>query len=116
MSLRRYWFRFSDAALDSLSTFGYGITARDREDALQILRDHFNDSVDLQSVEEETEDLDLAKIEKNHVLPNMGSPSIRGVWFPLGITQAIPWWKLSEESSEINSEDLSRLQEVDKND
>jgi len=29
-------------------------------------------------------DVDISKLDQGHVRPNMGDPSQRGVWFPLG--------------------------------
>jgi hypothetical protein len=53
----RYWFTFHDPPEASFFALGCGVTAVDREDAERLLLD---------------------------VLPNMGDPSIRGVWFPRG--------------------------------
>jgi hypothetical protein len=33
-------------------------------------------------VEHVVEDVDVSQLDAGHVLPNMGDPTLRGVWFP----------------------------------
>jgi hypothetical protein len=31
------------------------------------------------------EDVDVSKLDPKHVVPNIGSVTIRGIWFPMGL-------------------------------
>jgi hypothetical protein len=81
--LRRFWFRFepSDTDLFIGRAFGCGVTAVDRRDAEDLMRvQAFRGT--LPQVVEVIEDVDVRDLDESHVIPNMGDPSIRGVWFP----------------------------------
>ncbi len=30
------------------------------------------------------EDVDISRLDQNHVVPNIGIAAVRGIWFPLG--------------------------------
>jgi hypothetical protein len=84
--LRRYWFEF-ELRIDDPHPLGVlsgcGVTAFDFEDALSLLRDRvFHESVP--HIVNVIEDVDVSTLDPGHVLPNMGVPSLRGVWYPLG--------------------------------
>lgn len=82
-SLRRYWFIFPKSAKPSPLNIGCGVTAYDYDDAIDLLRQRvFNGGEP--SVAEVIADVDVSTLDKRHVLPNMGSTVVRGVWFPLG--------------------------------
>ena len=64
------------------SALGYGVTAVDRHDAERLLRAVvFNDQA-LPDPVEVVQDIDVRDLDQGHVLPNMGDPTVRGVWFP----------------------------------
>jgi hypothetical protein len=73
--LTRYWFTADRG-------FGFGVTAKSVADAELLLasagfvpgRDFETGGV--------LENVDVRTLDQNHVVPNMGSPNIRGVWFP----------------------------------
>jgi hypothetical protein len=73
--LTRYWFS-TDGGL------GFGVTAYSLEDAEALLaaagyvapRDYHPSAV--------VENIDIRTLDQNHVIPNMGPPSSRGVWYP----------------------------------
>lgn len=79
--LRRFWFVFQNAPAFSPLQLGCGVTAYSFDDACHILNDHISyGDLKIKSV---TEDADVNNLDKNHVLPNIGLVTIRGVWFPL---------------------------------
>ncbi len=84
--MHRFWFQF-DFKLDDGSPpgllMGCGVSAYDYNDALSLLKTKvFKGEVPTpKSVEK---DVDISTLDPNHILPNMGIPIKRGVWFPLG--------------------------------
>lgn len=89
--LHRYWFDFnitpnqlSEYATYAGFSYGCGVTAYSLEDALQVLRQSVFGSDPLPEVAKVVEDVDVSSLDKGHVLPNMGNPTSRGVWFPIG--------------------------------
>ena len=79
-NLRRFWFEFDT---DSPVIRACGVTAIDRDDALLILeRQVFKGPVP--PIRSERSDVDVSTLDAGHVLMNMGDPTLRGVWFPLG--------------------------------
>jgi hypothetical protein len=81
--LHRYWVRFDDAPLHL--RLGMGVTAVDQSDAESLLRASvFLAGQPLPAIREVVEDVDVRDLDKGHVAPNMGDPSVRGVWFPRG--------------------------------
>ena len=85
--LKRYWFEF-DISGENLSQFGYlpmhgcGITAYDYNDALNIMRHFILRSDDLPKFTRIVENIDVSTLEDKHIIPNLGVPIWRGVWFP----------------------------------
>jgi hypothetical protein len=81
--LRRYWFRFDapNGKLPHGAQLGCGVTAVDRADAERLLKADLFDG-DLPRVVGLIEDVDVQDLDVGHVLPNMGDPSCRGVWWP----------------------------------
>ncbi len=74
--LHRYWFHTTRG-------FGIGVTAFSREDAEGLIRDATAQVSWLpRDVVEVVEDVDISTLDANHVRPNMGVPTIRGIWFP----------------------------------
>lgn len=85
--LKRYWieFRFPSNILPPIGTsIGCGITAHSSEDALIILKEKVFEDGLLPEISKFIEDVDISTLDANHVLPNMGVPTYRGVWFPQG--------------------------------
>ena len=74
--LRRYWFQ-------TATGFGFGVTAFSVEDAKHLLGQavpgHYREAEVLNIIE----DMDIRSLDQNHVVPNIGPPNLRGVWFPL---------------------------------
>ena len=69
--LTRYWINV-DGLMD------YGVTAFSVEDALCILAD---EGVDRELIKEIIENIDVRLLDQRHIIPNMGPPSFRGIWY-----------------------------------
>ena len=87
--LRRFWFEFEipdDEAGQQYEEFrlGCGVTAYSYGDALRILSEGPFRTRPLPNVRKVLEDVDVSTLDPGHVLPNMGVPTWRGVWFPRG--------------------------------
>lgn len=54
----------------------------DRAEGERLLRDAVFDGGPLPPIERVVEDVDLSQLDAAHVLPNVGDPTLRGVWFP----------------------------------
>ena len=77
--LHRFWFSLQDVPPLSALNVGCGVTAYSHDDAIQILKGRvFEKSVPACSV---IEDIDISTLDENHVLPDMGVVTQRGVWF-----------------------------------
>jgi hypothetical protein len=84
VTLRRFWFEFSASADVPLGVrLGCGVAAYDSSDARRIVTERVFGGVE-PSVVNVIEDVDVSRLDPGHVLPNMSSPNVRGVWFPLG--------------------------------
>jgi hypothetical protein len=87
MTLHRYWFKFALGLGDPHPAgvlLGCGVTAYNYDDALQVLRERVFVDQELPEIVEKVEDVDVSSLDPGHVLPNMRSPTERGVWFPRG--------------------------------
>jgi hypothetical protein len=88
--LHRYWFQWQvgqSPGLDPVlarvgAGLGCGVTAVDVDDATHLIRTVALDGTELPPIASVTEDVDVGTLDAGHVLPNMGDPSVRGVWFP----------------------------------
>ena len=70
--LTRYWFKVPGLV-------GFGVTAFSLDDAFFLLE------AEGYLIDRRTEvvvDIDVSTLDANHVLPNAGPASFRGVWFP----------------------------------
>jgi hypothetical protein len=86
-TLKRYWFTLARSPKPTALNIGCGVTAHDRDDAFALLREKVFGGAE-PKVLAIKEDVDLSTLDRNHVVPNMGSPLIRGIWFPLGYGDA----------------------------
>ena len=83
----RYWFKFRLSIEDNppLGTLlGCGVTAATKDKALAMLKRSVFKNRELPEIDECIENVDVSTLEENHVRPNMGNPTITGIWFPLG--------------------------------
>ena len=81
--LTRYWITFEPEQGPAIPRLGVGVTAATQEDALTLVASEllatgegFPRVVAIREVP------DVSALDENHVLPNIGDPSQRGVWFP----------------------------------
>jgi len=83
-NLRRYWFKFARLPYPSAVNRGCGVTAYGYDDAIEILKRTVFLGRSFPHILRVQEDIDLSQIDQTHVIPNMGPPHIRGIWFPQG--------------------------------
>ena len=83
--MRWYWIRFTgvSSSLPAGVALGCGVSSIDIYRALQLVERVVFEG-ELPHVAEVVEDVDLDRLDPNHVLPNIGNPLVEGVWFPLG--------------------------------
>jgi hypothetical protein len=67
-----------------VARLGCGVTAYDYADALELVRQRVFSNAAMPPVVEIIENVELTCQEPCYVLPNMGLPFRRGVWFPEG--------------------------------
>ena len=81
--LRRYWFRLTNPSLPGVFKLGCGVSAYDKLDAVELVRQLILKGGEPQ-IQELAEDVDVSLLDQTHVIKNMGATTSRGVWFPLG--------------------------------
>jgi hypothetical protein len=82
--LRRFWFRFRSLPKFSAVGLGCGVTARDYDDAIDILGSTVFRGQAMPPIATVIEDVDISTLDQGHVVLNMEVPVFRGVWFPQG--------------------------------
>jgi hypothetical protein len=87
--LRRFWLRFAIAPgeLGRYPSYaglglGCGVTAYCLGDAKTVLNEVLFRGDPFPEIEQVVEDVDVRDLDQGRVIPNMGSPHERGVWFP----------------------------------
>jgi hypothetical protein len=73
--LTRFWF-------SSLSGHGVGVSAYDLSDAIFLINHNSLAMSYSPILDSYVENIDVRELDHNHVIPNMGIVSNRGVWFP----------------------------------
>jgi hypothetical protein len=71
--LKRFWFKTETG-------YGIGVTAYSLEDANSLIKE--SDGFIDKKIVEVTENVDIRTLDQGHVIPNMGAPNFRGIWFP----------------------------------
>ncbi len=87
MYMKRYWFEFDFSNYENPPyglIIGCGVTGYEYNDVIQLLKDKVFYGRDLPVIKEVIENVDIQKLDRNHVIPNMDPPINRGIWFPLG--------------------------------
>jgi len=74
-SLRRFW-------VPVPGHFGIGVTTYTVEEALRLAQEMAEQRGWQVEVAQVVEDVDIHQLDQQHVVPNMGAWSDRGVWFP----------------------------------
>lgn len=85
--LVRYWLEFlqttgSDLPCDLKQ--GMGVTARDFDDALDLIQDLVFPDEPMPLVDRIIENVDLDQVLGEEVLANVWAPVWRGIWYPMG--------------------------------
>jgi hypothetical protein len=73
-SLRRFWF-------PSVKHSGIGVTAYSIQDATRLANEAAS-QFKWELTGSVIEDVDIRDLDQKHVVPNMGPPNFRGVWYP----------------------------------
>ena len=73
--LIRYWFSTKQG-------LGIGVTAYSIEDAISLIKDQDLAMSYNPILESYIENIDINELDQNHVIPNMGISSNRGIWYP----------------------------------
>jgi len=74
--MERFWFK-TEVGL------GFGVTAHSLEDAHALVSAAASEIGIRYKVVEILANVDIQTLDQGHVIPNMGSPSFRGVWYPM---------------------------------
>ena len=74
--LRRYWFKTKEHV-------GFGVTAYSVDDAKRLIEDAARRLGSDYEILRIVEDVDVRDLDQGHVVPNMGPPNFRGVWYPM---------------------------------
>jgi hypothetical protein len=59
-------------------------SAHNYEDAIFIIQRNVFEGNSIPPIKKLIENVDVATLDAGHILPNMFSPSWRGIWFPQG--------------------------------
>jgi hypothetical protein len=87
--LRRFWFEFVLTFGDPHpggTLLGCGVTAASKEEAIILLKQRVftGELFQFPKIKRCVEDVDIATLDRGHVIPNMSDPDQPGIWFPLG--------------------------------
>lgn len=90
VKLTRYWTTFDFSSEDERKKApngigrGCGITAFSEEDAIFLLEETIFKGKIIPKIKAIYPNIDITTLDENHIRPNMGTVSVRGVWFPKG--------------------------------
>ena len=84
LNLVRYWFEFDLTEQAQGRVPWVGVTAWTLDDARLIISEGVFGGQDLPQVTVLIENVDVSTLDGGHVLPNMGAPNERGIWYPKG--------------------------------
>ena len=73
--LRRYWFPMDRG-------YGIGVTAFSEDEARSLAEETNAKYGQRGAIGPVVVDIDVSTLDAKHVLPNIGPPVIRGVWYP----------------------------------
>lgn len=88
-SLRHLWFMFERLPVPTAVNLGCGATAHNRADALALIAERVFGTDAVPPIVEVIDNVDVSSLEPNHVLPNLGNPANRGIWFPQGYDEPL---------------------------
>jgi hypothetical protein len=84
--MHRYWIEFDLREVERRPPgvgLGCGVTAEDAASARELVQ-HRVFGGELPHITKMVPDVDVSTLDAGHVLPNMGNPARRGIWFPIG--------------------------------
>jgi len=80
--LTKYWISFEAMAKPNALSLGCGVTALSEADALQLIEQRIvRENPGLVGGAVLT-GIAISDLDEHHVRPNMGDPTIKGIWFP----------------------------------
>ena len=82
-----FWFEFEIGDPMNLPpgiAIGCGVTAHDYNDAIRMLDQKVFKDKSRPQFKRVVENVELEKLDQRHVIPNMKSIVMYGIWFPLG--------------------------------
>jgi hypothetical protein len=79
----RYWITFPHSERPTPLNLGCGVTAESEQTAIEMVRARVFQGQAFE-IERVVEDVSVSDLDQGHVVPNMGNPMLRGIWFPLG--------------------------------
>jgi hypothetical protein len=65
-----------------MATMVVGVTAYDVDDANRLLDENLFKAETRPALAGLIEDIDVSTLDPNHILPNIGFTTIRGIWYP----------------------------------
>ena len=79
ITLTRYWIELESQENPWIR---FGVTAYSIDDAIALIMAEALNTDARPITKTIIEDVDIRKLDQHHVIPNMGIPTIRGIWFP----------------------------------
>lgn len=76
--LTTFWVEFGDAHANK-----YGVTAYSLDDAISLLKEKVFRKQPMPPILNYKENIRVSDLDQNHVVPNIGPISERGIWFPI---------------------------------
>ena len=79
--LTAYWFEFEGWGIGSYA----GVTAYSLDDAKYLLKKQFFEGllkIETPQIKKVIENVQFKDLDQNHIVPNMGPITERGVWYP----------------------------------
>ncbi|KAA5533741.1 hypothetical protein F0919_14510 [Taibaiella lutea] len=85
--MTRYWFEFDfntyEKKIPPGLCYGCGITARDYNHAISLLKDKIFLDKNMPPISKCIENVDINTLDESKVIPNMTPPIYMGIWFPM---------------------------------
>lgn len=76
--LTKYWIEL-DTTDNSWKMIG--VTAFTEEDALNLIKKYISNDKNWKIVNIK-KDISISELDHNHIIPNIGIPEVRGIWYP----------------------------------
>ncbi len=84
MKLTKYWFEMDWGPEPVIENRYFRVTAWTFEDAVFLLETIIFKSGKLPPTNHVTDHIDVSTLDADHILPNVGVCTIRGIWYPQG--------------------------------